>query len=196
MIRSQASRICSLVLFALFVTGVGESSAPCPVQDFGAPVPYGTYCVATSSQFGGYCPCSNPAGSATSEGCRNSTGQGALLTGTDTQPHVSNDQLVLTATHLPAGFCLFFQGDASPLPPVVAGDGIRCTGGNLIRLMPAKAVVAGSAHYPTGNDPRISLIGNDVQGSDRFYQCYYRDASGPCGSTFNMTNSWHVGWIL
>jgi hypothetical protein len=142
------------------------------------------------------CPCANAG--ATGRGCASSVPAfGALLAGHGLAS-VSVDTVVLTATGLPNGSsALFFQGTI----PVngglgaVFGDGLRCAGGTITRLS-TKSVAGGSAVYPTGADPSVSVRGQLPQsGGTRHYQVWYRNAAAFCTSaTFNLTNGLTAAW--
>lgn len=141
------------------------------------------------------CPCGNQG--ASGEGCRNSTGAGGVLSGSGT-PSVSSDSLLLSGSQLPASTPgLYFQGQ----DPVnggagfVFGDGLRCAGGPVVRLMVVSSV-AGQSAYPTGGAADISVTGNVSAGDTRYYQLWYRDPSGPCSAGFNVTGALRVDWTL
>jgi hypothetical protein len=138
------------------------------------------------------CPCSNNSISGSGQGCLNSTGVGGKLLGTGLT-QVSADSLVLTATNMVQGSCVFLQGDA--VASALFGDGHRCAGGTLRRLA-TKPVVAQSASYPQGADPAISVQGLvPPTGGVRYYQVYYRNPTGsPCGTLFNITAGVSVIW--
>jgi hypothetical protein len=91
------------------------------------------------------------------------------------------------------GSCVFLQGDA--LTTAVFGDGLRCASGQLRRLA-TKATSAGSASYPQGSDPKISVVGLVPPGGGvRYYQVFYRNANAsPCGTMFNITAGVSVIW--
>jgi hypothetical protein len=149
------------------------------------------------------CPCSNDG--ANGAGCANSqTGSaGALLTSSGS---TAPDSVVLTAQGmLPTALCVFLQGDAQVSGGAVFGDGVRCTGGQLLRLAVRNAS-GGTASYPdfAGGDPSITArcvaLGAPIPpNSDRYYQTYYRDpspsfCSAPQGDTFNISNGQIVHW--
>jgi hypothetical protein len=146
------------------------------------------------------CPCSNSGQSG--HGCNNSVSSGGaqLSHSGATNP----DTLVLTsANELPSSLSIFLQGDSAT--PMVAsfGDGLRCTGGNLLRLF-VESAVHSTAQAPQPGDPSISArsaaLGDPIQpGSIRYYQTYYRDPSttfcpSPTGGTFNVSNGLRVTW--
>jgi hypothetical protein len=78
---------------------------------------------------------------------------------------------------------------------VVFGDGLRCAAGTITRLA-TKPVLSGSATYPAGSDPSVSVRGLlPPAGGTRHYQVWYRNAAAFCTlSTFNLTNGLTVTW--
>ncbi len=158
----------------LFCAGDGTQSTPCPCGNSGAP----------------------------GHGCANSSvAGGASLAATGT---TAPDALVLHAAQmLPSATCIFLQGDAALASGVVFGDGVRCVGGQLLRIG-VKSAVAGVAGYPAAGDlpisARAAALGTPiVTGSARWYQTYYRDpvaafCPDPPGKTWNVTNGVIVNW--
>jgi len=147
---------------------------------------------------GAGCPCSNEGLSG--HGCDNSSATGgSILTATGTAS-ISADSLVLSAAgERPTAFSLFLQGDVE-VAPLIFGDGLRCTGGNLKRLYSMNAV-GGTVTAPTGVDPSITTrsaaLGDTIPATgERLYQVYYRDPTpGFCPSaTFNVSNALRVVW--
>jgi hypothetical protein len=138
------------------------------------------------------CPCSNNSASGADQGCKNSTGVGGKLLGTGLT-QVSADGLVLHASNMVQGVCVFLQGDS--VTSAVFGDGLRCAGGQLRRLA-TKSMAAGAASYPQGTDPKISVLGLvPPSGGVRYYQVFYRNPNGsPCGALFNITSGVNVIW--
>jgi hypothetical protein len=138
------------------------------------------------------CPCSNNSASGADQGCLNSTALGGKLVGTG-QTSVASDALVLHASNMIQGACVYLQGDAVTQAPF--GDGLRCAGGALKRLA-TKSVSGGSSSYPQGSDPKISVLGVvPPAGGVRYYQVFYRNPNGsPCGTFFNITNGVSVIW--
>jgi hypothetical protein len=137
-------------------------------------------------------PCGNGFGGA---GCANSTGDGAhLLALGRTDP----DEVTLLITGaVPGELALFFQADGQVDLPF--GDGMRCAAGGLITLSrtPSQIDARGITGYGScfGDSP-ISLQTGVVPGSGvtKYYQSWYRDAAGPCGSSFNLTNGVMITW--
>ena len=111
------------------------------------------------------------------------------------------DTLALTSSgELPHSLSIFLQGDA--IAPLVSwfGDGLVCTGGNLLRLF-AKTAVNGTAQAPQSGDPSISTQSSNLgypipPGSIRYYQVYYRDPSiSYCNGLFyNISSGMRVVW--
>ncbi|MBK7877875.1 MAG: immunoglobulin domain-containing protein [Planctomycetes bacterium] len=138
------------------------------------------------------CPCGNVG--AAGRGCANSTNPaGALLRATGV---TADDSIVLHGSGMPATVtCIYLQGDLQG--SVVFGDGVRCAGGNLIRLR-AKANSSGASSYPDLGDPSVAARGQVTPGSGvvRQYQTYYRNAATAfCPpATFNATNGIRLVW--
>jgi hypothetical protein len=146
------------------------------------------------------CPCGNFG--AVGSGCASSqVPSGAVLQAVGT---TNPDHLLLTAMHmLPSASSVFLQGDAVISAGVVFGDGVRCTGGQLLRLG-VKTASMGIAHYPGANDlsitARSAAMGAPITpGTSRWYQTYYRDPNptfcpAPPGNTWNVTNAVQIVW--
>ena len=141
------------------------------------------------------CPCGN---NSVVGGCRNSTGVGAFLFGTGVSS-VTNDSFMLSAGGLPVpannqrAFALFLQGTASTSTPFA--DGKVCVGGSTVRIA-TLSPFQGGATYPQGLNPSISTVGGiPTVGGARYYQVWYRNSAGPCGTGSNLTNGVAVIWI-
>lgn len=142
------------------------------------------------------CPCGNSGNAG--RGCANSamaSGGGLSAAG---EADVSDDTLVLTASGMPATApVLFFQGTTLTGlgAGVVFGDGLRCTGGTVIRLA-VRTASGGTASYGAGADPNVSVAGLvPAAGGLRYLQAWYRDSGNFCTpSTFNLTNALRVQW--
>jgi hypothetical protein len=139
------------------------------------------------------CPCGNDG--AQGRGCASSiVADGALLIASG---HPSSDDVVLRGSGMPGTVsCIYLQGDQ--LDDVVFGDGVRCTGGTLIRLR-TRQNVSGASSFPDSTDTvTLSQRGGVLPGSGarRWYQTYYRNASATfCPpETFNVTNGIRVDW--
>ncbi|MCY2961001.1 MAG: hypothetical protein NTY35_12630 [Planctomycetota bacterium] len=151
------------------------------------------------------CPCGNAGvGGA---GCENSSVSGGALLRAFGRASVVADQVTLLATGLPPGSsALFFQGTLRENggAGLSFGDGLRCAGGNAIRLS-NYGVVAGTAAMGYGGTS--GLAGGDTtpvhvrglvppSGGTRTYQVWYRNAATYCtSSTYNLSNGVEISWI-
>lgn len=128
------------------------------------------------------CPCGN---TSTQGGCANSTGDGGLLTAFGSAS-VSADDLAFDATGLiPGQPVLLFVGNnaVNSAAGNPFGDGLRCAGGGVRRLGVRFCDSGGSASWSAG----LGASGGWAAGDIQRFQGWYRDASGPCGATFNLT---------
>lgn len=156
----------------------------------GGPVQTGTqYCFGDGG--GTACPCgNNNDGSNGPAGCANgSSAGGATLTGSGA-PSIAGDTAVLQADNCqPNQPGLFFRADNAVNGGIgiTFGDGLRCAGGNLIRL---GVVLTGGFGSATSNPGLLTgLNAGDV----RRFQYWYRNPGGsPCGSAFNLTNGFEI----
>ena len=187
-------------------TGVGgdqsdksaEGSGAVYVYDFERFPPGTGFCFGDLGS--GACPCGNDNdGSVPGSGCANGAfASGAHLTGTGIES-VSADTVVLTTTGLvPGNPCLYFQANDAPNggAGVIFGDGLRCTGGALIRLQSGFADAFGASATTVSLAERGGVKPGDV----KRYQCWYGDDSGaqPCGvgvNDFNLTNGFEIAWL-
>ena len=145
------------------------------------------------------CPCNNDNdGSVPGSGCDNGVfASGAELTGSGV-PSVSHDSVVLQTTGLePNNTGLYFQADNAMNggDGVAFGDGLRCAGGNLVRLQIRFCDAAGVSNTTIP----IGTKGGVEPGDTRRYQCWYRNQSTPaCGlgvNEFNLSNGFEVIWF-
>ena len=144
-----------------------------------------------------YCNCeTGPCGNSfRSAGCANSTGEGAYLLALGrTDP----DEVTLVTTGtVPGQLAIHFQADGRAQR--LFGDGLRCAVGGLVPLtrIPTPIDTFGTVGYGAClGYPPISETTGVVPGSGvtRFYQCWFRDPAGPCGSSFNTTNGVAITW--
>jgi hypothetical protein len=132
---------------------------------------------------GAACPCGND--TKTGEGCRSSIGVGARL-GAQGTTSAAADDLRLAASQVPPGNVgIFFSGTAPADLPF--GDGLRCVGGSLIRL---PVLNSGSCGVFL-QDGVIGLVAG-ASGDTRYFQGWFRDFGGPCGTKFNLTHGLQV----
>ena len=141
------------------------------------------YCFGDGS--GSVCPCGG-FGSA-GQGCLNTSGQGASLSGLGAA-NVGADSLVLTVVGGPANKPgIFFQGN-NALAGNPAGDGLLCTAGGTIRY---------DINFldANGGTTQTGFGVNATPGSTKNYQYWFRDTGNPCGlGGFNFTNGWSQPW--
>jgi len=137
------------------------------------------------------CPCGNNSPPGSEKGCTNSSGIGARLLGSGNSS-LSNDTVVLFCDGMQTnpGFALFFQGDVPVQVPFQ--DGFRCVTGNVIRL--GTKSHAGSTFYPQSGDPSVSVRGQVTLPGVRYYQVWYRNVFGPCGTGSNLSAGLQVTW--
>ncbi len=166
---------------------------------FLVPVPFERYCFGDPGS-GVPCPCGNDNdGSVPGSGCANGVfNSGARLSGGGFAS-VSADTLVLVATNLePNNTGLYFQADnrVNGGNGIIFGDGLRCTGGNLIRLQARTSDAMGTSSTTIG----IAVKGGVSPGDVKRYQCWYRNIVNPlCGTgvnDFNLSNGLEITWDL
>jgi hypothetical protein len=150
-----------------------------------------------SVDFVAACPCGNPPTLA-NRGCNNSANTGgAYMVGFGSG--AVGDVILGAYAMLPSALCIFSQGDALIPNGVTFGDGIRCAGGQILRLA-TKTATGGGSTFPASGDPTIQQRSADLgapilPGTKRYYYAYYRDpAAYGCSSAFNTTNSLQVQW--
>ena len=146
------------------------------------------------SPFHDYCSCETgaPCGNTDAHGgCRNSTGDGAHLSGSGSSS-VSADTLVLSAEGLPQNRSgIIFRG-TTQLTGTPFNDGQRCVGGSIRRGIVRNSGQAGVISEGPGyiaatnaNSPPALRI---LSGQTWNFQCWYRDNAGPCGTGANLSN--------
>ena len=162
--------------------------------------PTASFCAAdgVDPQVTTHCPCENAG--AEGRGCANSLHRegGRLEAGGSTalDPSSGTDTLVLTARSI-LSTSIFLQGDAQISAGAPFADGVRCTGGHLVRLG-VKPSSGGVSRYPGAGDLSVSQRGGVAIGSGalRYYQAYYRNPDPlwcPSG-TYNITSGQIVVW--
>jgi len=146
------------------------------------------------------CPCGNQGLSG--RGCDNSFGTGgARMNATGTaQPDTIS---IHVGGELPNAATLVFQGSALLTGPVPFGDGLRCTGGNILRMYTTNAS-SGSLTVPatgqTSISARSAALGDPLApGTVRSYQSWYRDSNPdfcgpPAGNAWNLSNAVRIEW--
>jgi len=140
-------------------------------------------------------PCND--GSIPGSGCDNGVfASGAQLSGYGT-PSVAADEVLLRATHAePFNSGLYFQGTlrVNGGAGVVFGDGLRCAGGQVVRLQVRISDAAGT----TRTTIPIAAKGSVSPGDIRWYQYWYRtNVAPPCGpwvNDYNTSNGFSITW--
>jgi FG-GAP repeat len=134
-------------------------------------------------------PCSNRDATA---GCANSLGYGAQLEATGSSS-VAADDLHLTVTQvLPNSFGIIFMSQAfQPSGAVPFGDGAMCIAQDathpIVRLG-TQATGAG-ATFSQGPGLLAAQPGYISPGDTWYFQGWYSDPSGPCGSAYSLTSA-------
>ncbi len=149
------------------------------------------YCAGDGT--GAACPCGNTGNYL--HGCGNSfQGQGAALVPSGSISTLATTA-ALNASYLPPTTTCFFFQSSTASAPIAFGDGLRCSGGSLLRLA-TKTAVAGLASFPAAGDPPLTSAGGiGLDGGTRFYQAMYRNNAAFCTSaTFNFSNGVRIVW--
>jgi hypothetical protein len=146
----------------------------------------------------GHCASGAPCGNTSRHGgCVNSTGVGATLAAAGSSS-VAQDELYFEARNLQPGksamlFMALGQGQA------ILGDGLRmvtASGVGFFRYPLRQSGVDGSFFEGPGlvalSQQRFPPQGHLLPGSLWNFQCWYRDAGGPCGQGTNLTNALEV----
>ena len=135
---------------------------------------------------GALCPCAAFGGAG--EGCANTGGGGATLTGSG-NACVQSDTLVFDVAGVPgAKPGLLLRGDSQIANP--AGDGILCTAGGSQRSQVQVTAAGGTTFSDFGGQP-FGAIAN--VGAPTNFQFWYRDPANTCsGGGFNFSNAWTV----
>lgn len=154
-----------------------------------------------------YCPC--PVGSKAtcanadaSAGCRNSTGVGGRLASnilSGGSVSLALDNLVLTATQLPLNVQGMVYMGRSSRPPTTFYDGLRCINLPVLRHATKNSGATGSFALGPGiaalSLARFGASGTISAGDTLFFQTWYRDPTGPCGTSANVTSAVKVTFL-
>jgi len=143
--------------------------------------------------FDNSCPCGNDndgSGSRGNEaGCQNSAVAGGCnLDGSGSNSIAADDLVLCFEGAIPGQPGIFFCGTLRTEIPF--GDGIRCCGGNVVRI---QVVVPDSSGAGCSTDD-IAAESGVGPGDSSCCQYWYRDPSGPCSSGFNLSNAYKVIW--
>jgi hypothetical protein len=137
-------------------------------------------------------------------GCDNSANTGgAELCATGFASLAADTVVFTTDGEKPTALSVLVQGTTDNPPGVIAGQGIRCAGGQLKRLY-VRSASNGSIHAPVTGEQSVSArsaaMGDPLgPGSVRHYFAYYRDpivlGGCPVLSTFNVTQGGRIAWV-
>lgn len=136
----------------------------------------------------GPCPCANESAPGAFEGCEHSGGQGARISASGSEV-VGSGPFALHVTGGPAlKGAVFVQGPQGPATPFA--DGRRCMGTPSVRLETLTLDAQGAA--TTSVD--VAAVGGVVPGLTRVYQVWFRDPTGPCAQTSNLSSGLRIDW--
>jgi hypothetical protein len=152
----------------------------------------GAFCFGDGT--GGFCPCLQTGN--LEQGCANSGGSGAVLTGSGVAS-ISNDSFQLAVTGVPGakpgivlrGTTRVNGGLGNPV-----GDGLLCASGSTLRSQVQTTNGAGNTTFSSfkGQPFGATAVG---AGAPTYYQFWYRDTANNCsGQGFNFTNAWEATW--
>jgi hypothetical protein len=86
---------------------------------------------------------------------------------------------------------LFYMGSLNSTPRPL-GDGLRCAKGFTHRFAVLNSGLSGSFVMLDTAAQEPSLI---VPGVTWYFQTWYRDPSGPCGATNNLSNGLQIDFV-
>ena len=147
------------------------------------------------------CPCGNDNDDFILEaGCANSASQGGILLAEGAPTAGGNDLSLVAVRLVPTLPMLFFQGEnaINGGQGVTFGDGLRCVGLNVRRLIILSSNADGSVNSQNDGGLDVAAVGGAVAGDTLHYQAWYRDVGtgGPCGNSHNLTNGVTITWEL
>jgi len=140
------------------------------------------------------CPCRSSA--STSEGCPNSTGSGATLTGSGSSSLATGD-FRLIGHGLPRGATSLLLRGSERMRGGASrpfGDGVLCLTGDVVQAQVVRASSVGAVTVPCAPASLAAL--SLSQGSSlAHYQLWYRDDGSSCTRNgLNSTNVWSLRW--
>jgi Tol biopolymer transport system component len=150
------------------------------------------------------CPCGNPPADA-ERGCDNSSSTGGASLDASGIAYLSSDTLTFTTEgELASALSTLFEGTTHLAAGTVFGHGVRCVGGQLVRLY-TRSASAGSLAVPdagageTSISSRSAAKGIAIQpGVPTYFFVAYRDpaalGSCPASSTLNATTTSQIVW--
>jgi hypothetical protein len=153
-----------------------------------------------ATQFG-YCTSGAPCGNTqVSGGCTNALGLGATLSAAGSSSTALDDLRFEVRDMQPAKSAMLFMGGGTG--QAVLGDGLRAvTGGGVgffrypLRTSDASGTFVEGPGLVAAGGQRFPPQGQLLSGSVWYFQCWYRDTSGPCGTGTNLTNAVQVTFV-
>ncbi|MCC6409875.1 MAG: hypothetical protein IT453_22165 [Planctomycetes bacterium] len=147
-----------------------------------------------------FCWCTNEAAPCSNidndSGCANSTGVGATLN-TGGTSSVGADDLTIGVSNMPNNVNgILFMGDDWNLPTPFK-DGARCVYGSIFRYPVQSSGPTGSMTFGPGLAAYSSgwPLGTITAGSTWYFQGWYRNQTGPCGTGTNLSNAVQVDFV-
>jgi hypothetical protein len=164
----------------------------CPLSNSWQPSGICTYCFGDESD----CPCGADFASG---GCKNSTGQGGLLSFAGSADHAADD-LVLTASQLPSSTPIIWIMAPAATRQVLR-DGLLCLSSGHLKIIrfPTMLTTAGGTSVLGPGIVQMSIdhpvaVAEIFPGTTWNFQAYYRDNGSPCGGDANLTNAAQVNF--
>jgi hypothetical protein len=135
------------------------------------------------------CPCLAFGGPG--QGCRNSTGVGAVLANTGGASIALDDAMLVTTQLPPDKQGLVFMGSGMKNGGLGTpfADGLKCVSGNIHRFHVTTASAQGQITLAHPVAASGSLL---AAGSTWYFQTWYRDSANPCGHKTNLSNGWRL----
>jgi hypothetical protein len=139
------------------------------------------------------CPCGNTGGAGS--GCANSTGNGALLYNLGGSSVGAGNAALYTVRMPTNKFGMIYMGTSQMNlggTGVVFGDGLRCVKGFTKRYATMSSGATGSFVLANPSAFHPTLV---IPGTTWFFQTWYRDPAGPCGTAQNLSNALQVNFV-
>ena len=136
----------------------------------------------------GPCPCGNESALGAREGCQHSGGAGARLTATGSDVLASGSFALQLVGGPALKGAVFVQGFGGPATPFA--DGKRCMTAPTLRLQTLTLDATGAATTTVD----VASVAALAPGQTRAYQVWFRDPTGPCGQTSNLSSALRIDW--